>query len=117
MITLLVTADLMTASQVSAAAGDAGVELLTAETASQAIRMASENDLACVILDLSTPALDVSNVVVQLKELEPSPRVIAFGPHVHVEKLKAARTAGCDEVLTRGQFYEQMRQVLQSGLG
>jgi DNA-binding response OmpR family regulator len=117
MKTILITADLMTASQVAAAAGDAGVELLTAESAAQAVSMASENDLACVILDLSTPALDVANVVVQMKEQQPPARVIAFGPHVHVEKLKAARTAGCDEVLTRGQFYEQMRQVLQSGIG
>jgi hypothetical protein len=39
------------------------------------------------------------------------PRVVAFGPHVHVDKLAAARAAGC-EVMSRGQFLTQIGDVL-----
>ena len=33
-------------------------------------------------------------------------RVIGFGSHVDVARLKAARAAGCDEVLPRSAFFE-----------
>ncbi len=67
-----------------------------------------------VILDLSTPGLDVKEVVAALKEHNSPPgAVIAYDAHVRVAGLKAAREAGCDEVLTRGQFHQNAGQILQ----
>jgi hypothetical protein len=51
-------------------------------------------------------------IVEQLKAAPNRPRVIAFGPHVHEERLQAARKAGCDEVVSRGQFFAQVEGML-----
>src|SRR5439155_8408055 len=69
---------------------------------------------ALVILDLEFRGAELANLLPQLRALSPPPgKVIAFGPHVHAATLAAARAAGCDEVLTRGQFYAQLAEVLR----
>ena len=40
-------------------------------------------------------------------------RVVAFGPHVHEQRLAAARDAGCDLVVSRGQFFSQLETILK----
>jgi len=68
---------------------------------------------AVVLLDLNSPGVDPAAVVPRLKSLpQPPQAIIAFGPHVHEQKLAAATAAGCDVVLTRGQFDSQMRELL-----
>jgi CheY-like chemotaxis protein len=66
-----------------------------------------------VVLDLNSPDIDPAVIVPRLRELLAPPRsIIAFGPHVHEEKLSAAQAAECDLVLTRGQFDAQMQSLL-----
>ena len=45
-------------------------------------------------------------------DVAPDARIIAIAPHVHVSKIETARAAGCDAVLTNGQFHGQMTEVL-----
>jgi hypothetical protein len=40
------------------------------------------------------------------------PPVIAYGSHVDTATLKAARAAGCNQVLTRSQFVEDLPRKL-----
>lgn len=40
-------------------------------------------------------------------------RVLAFGPHVEVEALRAAKSAGADAVMTRGAFGDRLPEVLR----
>ena len=62
-----------------------------------------------VIVDLSTANLDVAALLKSLEGLaDEPPAVWAFGPHVHENRLEAARRAGCQLVLTRGQFHAQI---------
>jgi DNA-binding response OmpR family regulator len=69
-----------------------------------------------IILDLSVPSLNVKSLIEQVKAAPANPpRIVAFGSHVHVEKLAAARDAGCDEVMSRGQFFAQLDAVVRSG--
>jgi hypothetical protein len=63
---------------------------------------------------LNSPAVQVSAIVPRLKGLvQPPKSIIAFGPHVHAEKLQAAEAAGCNLVLTRGQFDSEMETILR----
>lgn len=62
------------------------------------------SDVRLVILDLSTRSGLIPAIVQQHQQRCPHARLIAYGPHVHVEKLKAAREAGITPVLTNGQF-------------
>ena len=41
--------------------------------------------------------------------------MIAYGAHVDEAALADAAEAGCDQVLTRGQFNQQYAELLQSG--
>lgn len=40
-------------------------------------------------------------------------RILAFGPHVGVEALQAAKHAGADEVMPRGAFSARLPNILQ----
>ncbi len=113
MAALLLTADLACSSKAAGAAARAGVELGVAMSLAALMEKASGRKADVVILDLTAPGLNIASVVEQLRAL-PSPpgAVIAFGPHVHEDKLAAAAEAGCDLVISRGQFHAQLEQLL-----
>src|SRR5262249_2556601 len=71
----------------------------------------------CVILDLQNPGLDIAECVAALKALSPAPRVVAYGSHVDAATLKAARAAGCDIVMPRSQFVEELPTQLANWAG
>ena len=43
-----------------------------------------------------------------------TPTIIGYGSHVDTATLKAARDAGCDVVLPRSKFVEELAHLLQS---
>lgn len=97
--------DLMFSSQATASAGQAGMALSTIASAGDV------EEESLVILDLSMPGLDVANAIAECDAR--NARVIAVGPHVHGEKLEAARDAGAYRVLTKGQAHRELGAVLQ----
>jgi CheY-like chemotaxis protein len=115
MLILFLTTDLVFPSRVAGVAQQLGARLETAASAEILLSKlaGSKSGESVVLLDLNSPGVDPAVIVPQLKTLAAPPRsVIAFGPHVHAEKLAAAKTAGCDLVLTRGQFDAQMSSLL-----
>ena len=46
--------------------------------------------------------------------LASSASILAFGPHVHESALEDARQAGCDQVLSRGEFSNRMAEILSA---
>lgn len=108
---LLIGQDLVFVSQITGVAGTVGLTVAVAPGLPQALTMLAEESFAFVLIDLTVPGLSVAEVV-QACGRETCPRVVAFGPHVHDQRLAEAREAGCDEVLTRGQFASGLPQVL-----
>lgn len=110
---LFLSKDLIFSSRVSACARELGIELSIVSEADQCLARASSGQAPLVLLDLSTPSLESGQLVPQLRRLvHPPQAIVAFGPHVHEAKLAAARDAGCDEVLARGQFNSRMGEIL-----
>lgn len=110
---LILCDDLMFTSKVSATGRAVGVPTAAARTAEAAVRRAAEVAATCVLVDLHNPGLDLPMLLADLREKCPAmPRVIGFGSHVDVVALKAARKAGCDLVLPRSQFSEQLEAKL-----
>ena len=103
-IVMLVTRDLMLQSQLGGAAAQAGVSLqvVAARFDTDAL---SNGEPAAIVVDLSAKDIDIGAFVEQCRQAagEEVP-IWAFGPHVHVDRLKAARSAGCDVVTSRGDF-------------
>ena len=110
---ILLSADLMTSSRVSGAAARQNIVLHTAIGLQELLEQQQALSVGLVLFDLSLTGVDPHEMVKKLRELSNNPlRIVAFGPHVHAARLTAARAAGCDEVLSRGEFYGHMDEVL-----
>jgi CheY-like chemotaxis protein len=110
---VLLSSDLMAASRIQGAASRIAAKLRTATSAEQAIALCGDGPVDVAIVDLAMPALEIGPLVNSLKRGSSAPpKVVAFGPHVHEQRLAAAREAGCDEVVSRGQFFAQLESIL-----
>jgi DNA-binding NarL/FixJ family response regulator len=109
---LLLTSDLVFASKVAAAATRQGVTLETALGPAALVDKLAASPARLVIVDLNTARLDLADLVPRVRATVPAPAVLAFGPHVQEAMLAAAQKAGCDHVMSRGQFNAQMDAIL-----
>lgn len=66
-----------------------------------------------VLVDLSQPASTSAGDLERLKRaLPPSAKLVAYGSHVDAARLDEARSAGCDLVLPRSRFVEELGRLL-----
>jgi hypothetical protein len=105
------TGDLLLASRAGCAADALGVSIVTALSPSQAVSLQTAETTG-LLVDLEASQLDLAALVTSLVNRERLV-IIAYGPHVHVERLDAARQAGCDAVLSRGQLDRDMANVIR----
>lgn len=109
---VLLSTDLMISSLVSGAVGPLEATLVTVGTAVSALE-AIAGEEAILVIDLRLSGLDVGKLVASARQAGVSSlQIVAFGPHVHEANLAAAREAGCDAVLTRGQFDREASAVI-----
>jgi len=71
-------------------------------------------DCRLALVDLTLDNLNLPAAVAAIKAGAPQARVIAYGAHVDEAALADAADAGCDLVLTRGQFHKQYAELLRS---
>ena len=115
---LLLCDDLMFASRITGEARALGLAVKTTRSLDQLLDLARQEAPPCVLLDLAFPGLDLPELFRHLGEACPAlPRVVAYGSHVDSERLKAARSAGCDPVLPRSKFVEELPQALPRWFG
>jgi DNA-binding NarL/FixJ family response regulator len=109
---VLVSKDLGLASRLQGAAAALGLSLAIAP---EVKHLPGCLDLACrlVLLDLAEEGVRPAEVVPLVRADAPAARIVAFGPHVQQAVLAAAEAAGCDQVLSRGQFHGQYATLLQ----
>jgi len=101
----LLSSDLMLIAAAQGAADRHGVTLTPAADAESVLEACGNRAVGLVIIDLRAPALNLSELVTKLRRsLPPGGSIVASGPHVHRESLAAAAAAGCNEVITRGEF-------------
>lgn len=112
---LLICNDLLFLSKVTGIAQSLGYQVEAAGMP-QGLIKAAVGGYACILLDLSLPALKVADIVNNLRD-NPPPPVIAFGAHVDTARLQEARDAGCREVLPRSAFNMQLPEILTRYLG
>ncbi|HEY1598367.1 MAG TPA: hypothetical protein VGG64_02105 [Pirellulales bacterium] len=112
-LVLLLSTDLATSSKVAGAGARQRVQINTINSVAAIADRAAADSYMLAIIDLSTPSLDVGEAVTQLRALpQPPGKIIAFGPHVHEALLERANAAGCDLVLSRGQFHARVDELL-----
>lgn len=107
---LYLTKDLIFSSRVCSLARAAGI---TIDVSSSIDASLTKGDTALVIIDLGLPQLDIAAAVCQLRETARDVKIMAYGPHVDAAMLAAAERAGCDLVLPRSQFDQQIAAILR----
>lgn len=112
---LMLSDDLMFTSRLVGFAQPLGLTLRTAKTA-EALERAAE-PLSCVLVDLQLPGLELPSLVRAVREKHPGCRIVGYGSHVAADVLKAAREAGCDLVLPRSKFVEDLNRDLPKWFG
>jgi CheY-like chemotaxis protein len=114
---LLLSDDLLFASRVTGEARALGLSIKPARSVEQIVELARQEGPSCVLIDLAFPGLVLAELFRRLGETcDPTPRVVAYGSHVDTEGLRAARAAGCDPVLPRSKFVEELPRALPAWL-
>jgi DNA-binding NarL/FixJ family response regulator len=109
--------DLIFFSRVASAARAAGRAVKQARTPAEALQLARLTPPGGVLIDLHNESLDLPAFLAELRAACPAmPRTVAFGSHVDADRLKAARAAGCDRVLPRSRFVEELETDLAAWL-
>ncbi len=115
---VLLTKDLFFVPTLRSAASNLAVEVVVALSVdSDKLTALVADEVSAWIIDLnSVPIDELPTVVSALQGRFPQAKRIAFGPHVQQQRLQAARSAGCEQVLTRGQFDSQLHSLLPTWL-
>ena len=108
---LLLSDDLLFTSRITGTARSLGLEMKSAKSAAALVTLAATQAPSCVIVDLQNPGLDIPALVQNLKAKGPV-TIVGYGSHVDTATLKAARDAGCDVVLPRSKFVENLASDL-----
>ncbi|QEG34059.1 hypothetical protein [Bythopirellula goksoeyrii] len=112
---VLLSRDLMLSSKLEGAARRVDQTLKVIGTDEAVLE--SVADCRVMVVDLEIPGLDIDELVQNLKARSPEGiQVIAYAPHVRTEKLAAAKEAGCDLVVSRGQIMSDAESILRSFL-
>jgi DNA-binding NarL/FixJ family response regulator len=113
---ILLSDDLIFTSRVTGTGRDLGLPVRPARTADDVLALAGQLSPTCVIVDLSNPGLVIDDLIAGLAALPVRPRVVAYGSHVDTATLRAAREAGCDFVMPRSKFVEELPTSLPAWL-
>src|SRR2546427_8584662 len=106
---LLLSDDMLFISRITGTAKDQGLTVIPARNAELLQSLARQKQPACVLIDLANPGLRIDDLIKDLRQLvSPMPRIVAYGSHVDTSTLRAAREAGCDLVLPRSKFIEEL---------
>jgi DNA-binding NarL/FixJ family response regulator len=110
---LLLSDDMMFTSRITGTARNLGLGVKPARSIQALDALMREQTPCCIIVDLAHPDLSIVDFLKSLGKLDKArPRVVAYGSHVDTAVLRAARDAGCDVVLPRSKFVEDLPQAL-----
>jgi PleD family two-component response regulator len=106
--------DLMFAVKIQEAAKRAGLEPVFVKSLDQALAQARQKP-ALMILDLNDVAVEPLDVIVALKENEETREIdlVGFVSHVQADLKKAALEKGCDLVIARSAFSQNLPAILR----
>ena len=112
-IGIYLTSDLFFSSRVTSLAREHGWPLEMAASIDALRDKVADREIVLLIIDLGKFAAQVPELLAELGPGRTEMRVVAYGPHVNEAALETARQAGCDEVLSQGQFSQLAGQILQ----
>lgn len=115
---LLLSRDLIFTSKITGTARALGCQVLTAGNTSLASAMIEQWQPRAVFVDLASGDLVSPAALLAYRRLAPPETAfIAFGSHVDTAALATASAAGCDPVLPRSRFVNELPELIRRYLG
>ena len=112
---LVVGQNLFFLPRIQNVAGPSGYEVRLTDSAPTFWNLYDEGEVALVLVDLEGDKNTWASVIRGLRErASPVSRVVAFGPHADAATLEVARELGCDAVLTKGEFSDALRKIVET---
>ncbi|NQW24061.1 MAG: hypothetical protein HQ475_11505 [SAR202 cluster bacterium] len=112
---IVLTSNLFFMPRIEAAAEAGGLDTVSASTAAKFMEAVASHHVPLVLVDLE---LDEPVWAEALESLQladgPAPRIVAYGPHGQPEILRKARELGCDAVMIKRDFSENLPELLAS---
>jgi CheY-like chemotaxis protein len=110
---LLLSDDMIFTSRITGTARDLGLCIKPARSIEVLTALLQQQIPSCIIVDLAHPGLPIAELMESLRTAcTRMPRVVAYGSHVDTATLRAARDTGCDVVLPRSKFVEELPRAL-----
>jgi hypothetical protein len=109
---VILSRDLSVSSRISAECARAAVTWHSAMGLGRLDEILSHALVDLIVVDLETLVPQTEHIEAWRKTQPRGVRVLAFGPHVHAERLESAATAGCDLVVTRGRLHRALETWL-----
>jgi CheY-like chemotaxis protein len=108
-----VLSDLMFTVKIQDAAKRAGTDVVFVTSQQNAIAQARENPVL-IVLDLNDAAIDPLDLIRKLKQEETTAKIqlLGFVSHVQTDLIQAARDNGCDRVMARSAFSQNLPAIL-----
>lgn len=101
-------------SRISSTARAAGKACIVERSAAKLVERVQEPDaVSLVLVDLTLQAIDLTQDIPLLHQSFSNCKIMAYGPHVDVERLTLAQEAGADSVVTRGQMDRDLVAIIQ----
>lgn len=109
-----ILSDLMFTVKIQEAAKRAGLEVIFVKSQEDALTQAKDNP-AVIIVDLNTTALDPLDVITKLKNDTQTSNINLLGyvSHVQADLKQAAQEKGCDMVIARSAFSQNLPAILR----
>jgi DNA-binding NarL/FixJ family response regulator len=76
------------------------------------VRTVADLEPGTSLLLIDLDAQGAVDAIERCRRMVPTPRIVAFGPHVREDLLTEAREAGADEVLPRSAFVARLSELL-----
>ena len=115
---LLLSRDLIFTNKIKGTAAELGYPMMVAEAESQAKSMIEAYRPQVILVDLTAGALVAPAALIAYQEIAGAGAwFVAFGSHVDVDVLAAARAAGCHDVLPRSRFAAELPELLRRYFG
>ena len=115
---LLLSRDLIFTSKITGTAGALGYRVVVVGGIEKALAMMAEGAPVVVFLDLAAGDLAAPEAIKRYRAVAPpGTPFLAFGSHVDTDALENARAAGCDPVMPRSRFTNELPALIRRYFG
>lgn len=111
--------DLLFRSKISSTADSLGVEATFARNKAKLLQVVAESPPDLLILDLASERHEPLVLLEELKSAEATKGipVVGYAPHVRGDLILAARERGCDRIVARSAFVNDLSGIIGGKVG